>query len=69
MSPVLILGVGVVVVIGLIIVLRVNAFIALISAAIIVSLLAPGELADRRSHCRVRRRPSTTTARWVRHHA
>ncbi len=47
MSPLLILGVGIVVVIGLIIVLRVHAFIALISAAIIVSLLAPGEFAEK----------------------
>jgi GntP family gluconate:H+ symporter len=47
MSPLLILVIGIVVVIGLIIVLRVNAFIALISAAIIVSLLAPGEFADK----------------------
>jgi len=44
MSPLLILIIGVVVVIGLIIVLRVHAFIALITTAILVSLLAPGEL-------------------------
>ncbi|MFC1766920.1 gluconate permease, partial [Planctomycetota bacterium] len=49
MSPLLILLVGVVVVIGLIIVLRVNAFIALITAAIIVSLLAPGPAAEKMS--------------------
>ena len=47
MSPLLILGIGIVVVIGLIIVLRVHAFIALITAAMIVSLLAPGEFADK----------------------
>lgn len=41
--PFVCLGVGVVVVLGLIIVLKVNAFIALITAAITVSLLAPGE--------------------------
>jgi GntP family gluconate:H+ symporter len=53
MSPVLILVVGVVVVIGLIIVLRVNAFIALITAAMIVSLLAPGEFSDKISRVAV----------------
>ena len=47
MSPLLILVVGVVVVIGLIIVLRVNAFIALITAAILVSLLSPGEVSEK----------------------
>ncbi|MCA9122774.1 MAG: gluconate permease [Planctomycetaceae bacterium] len=36
------LGVGVAVVLGLIIALKVNAFIALISAAIVVSLMSPG---------------------------
>lgn len=44
MSPILILIIGVIVVIGMIIGLRVNAFIALITAAILISLLAPGEL-------------------------
>lgn len=38
---------GVAVVLGLIIVLKVNAFIALITAAIVVSLLAPGPLASK----------------------
>ena len=47
MSPLLILITGVVVVIGLIIVLRVHAFIALITTAILVSLLAPGELSEK----------------------
>ena len=47
MSPLLILIIGVVVVIGMIIFLRVNAFIALITAAMIVSLLSPGALADK----------------------
>ena len=37
------LAVGIVVVLGLIIGLKVNAFIALITAAIVVSLMAPGE--------------------------
>jgi GntP family gluconate:H+ symporter len=44
MSPILILIIGVIVVIGMIIGLRVNAFIALITAAILISLLSPGEL-------------------------
>ena len=43
----MILGIGVATVIGMIVILRTNAFIALISAALIVSLLAPGPLADR----------------------
>ncbi|QDU40185.1 Gnt-II system L-idonate transporter [Maioricimonas rarisocia] len=45
--PLLILAVGVATVIGMILVLRINAFMALITAAILVSLLAPGELADK----------------------
>ncbi len=44
MSPLVILIVGIVAVIGMIIGLRVNAFIALIAAAVLISLLAPGEL-------------------------
>jgi GntP family gluconate:H+ symporter len=47
MPPLLILGIGVAIVIGMIVVLRINAFIALISAALIVSLLAPGPLAEK----------------------
>ena len=47
MHPLLILGIGIAIVIGMIVVLRINAFIALISAALIVSLLAPGPLAER----------------------
>lgn len=43
--PLLILLVGIVIVIGGIVVLRVNAFVALITAAIAVSLMAPGEWA------------------------
>mgnify|MGYP006285101741 FL=1 len=46
-SPLLILVIGIVAVIGMILVLRVNAFIALITAAIVISLLAPGELAEK----------------------
>ncbi|MBN2314314.1 MAG: hypothetical protein JXM79_10320 [Sedimentisphaerales bacterium] len=47
MPPLLILGIGIAIVIGMIVVLRINAFIALISAALVVSLLAPGSLAER----------------------
>ena len=47
MDPLLILLIGVVVVIGMIIVLRVNAFIALITAAMLISLLSPGEPAEK----------------------
>ena len=43
--PLVILATGVAVVIGLILALRVNAFIALIVAAFVVSFMAPGELA------------------------
>lgn len=42
-GPLLILAVGIAIVIGMIVALRVNAFLALIAAAIVVSLLAPGE--------------------------
>ena len=45
--PFLILAAGVTVVLGAILVLRVNAFLALITAAILVSLLAPGPLDER----------------------
>jgi GntP family gluconate:H+ symporter len=41
----LILAIGIATVTGLIVVLRVNAFIALITAALVVSILAPGEWA------------------------
>ncbi len=41
--PLLILGIGIATVVGLILVLRLNAFLALLSAALLVSLLAPGE--------------------------
>ncbi|TWT66987.1 Inner membrane permease YgbN [Posidoniimonas polymericola] len=44
MSPLLVLAIGVAVVLGLILVLRLNAFLALIAAAVTVSFLAPGEL-------------------------
>ena len=42
MHPFIILAIGIAVVIGMILFLRINAFIALITAAIVVSLLAPG---------------------------
>ncbi len=45
--PLIILFVGVVTVIGMIIVLRLNAFIALITAAMLVSLMAPGALGEK----------------------
>jgi GntP family gluconate:H+ symporter len=41
LHPLIILGIGVVTVLGMIIVLRLHAFVALLTAAIIVSLLAP----------------------------
>ncbi|MEN6427007.1 MAG: SLC13 family permease [Phycisphaerales bacterium] len=45
--PLIILAVGIAIVIGMIVVLRVNAFLALITAAMVVSLLSPGPFADR----------------------
>ncbi len=45
--PLVILALGIGIVIGAIIVLRVNAFIALVAAAIAVSLCAPGELGQK----------------------
>jgi len=47
LHPLVILLIGIVVVVGMIIVLRVNAFIALIMAAIVVSLLSAGELGEK----------------------
>jgi len=46
-SPLAILVIGIVTVLALIIVLRVHAFLALITAAIVVSLLAPGDAVDK----------------------
>lgn len=43
MSPLMILAFGMAVVLGMILFLRINAFLALLTAAILVSLLAPGE--------------------------
>jgi GntP family gluconate:H+ symporter len=45
--PLITLAVGIAVVIGMIVALRINAFLALITAAIVVSLLAPGEFAEK----------------------
>ncbi len=42
LPPLAILALGIAVVLGMIVVLRMNAFLALITAAIVVSLLAPG---------------------------
>jgi len=44
-SPLLILLIGVAVVVAMVLVLRMNAFLALVCAALVVSLLAPGDLA------------------------
>lgn len=49
MSPLLILAIGVGIVLVSILWLRLNAFIGLITAAMVVSLLAPGETADKLS--------------------
>ena len=45
LSPWLIVGVGMLTVVGMILVLRLHAFLALISAALLVSFLAPGAAA------------------------
>ncbi len=47
MDPLIILLIAIIAVVGMIIVLRVNAFIALTTAAILVSLLAPGPAEDK----------------------
>jgi GntP family gluconate:H+ symporter len=47
MHPIAILLIGMVTILGAIVVLRVNAFLALIGAAILVSLLAPGDPAEK----------------------
>ena len=51
--PLMILAIGVLIVLGMIIALRINAFIALITAAIAVSLMAPGETAEKMSRVAV----------------
>ena len=47
LSPLWILVLGIAVVVGMIVVLRLNAFFAMVTAAIVVSLLAPGEVAEK----------------------
>ena len=47
LPPLAILLIGIMTVLTLIIVLRMNAFLALIAAAIVVSLLSPGAFADK----------------------
>lgn len=47
MHPYLIVIIGIMIVLGLIIFLRINAFIALISAALVVSFLAPGPINEK----------------------
>ncbi len=47
LSPIVILLVGIVSVVGLIVLLRLNPFLALLISAIVVSLLSPGELAGK----------------------
>ena len=45
--PLVVLAIGILIVLGLIIGMKVNAFLALITAAMVVSLLAPGSWATR----------------------
>ena len=45
--PLITLLVGLVIVIGMIVFIRINAFLALITAALVVSLLAPGDLSEK----------------------
>jgi GntP family gluconate:H+ symporter len=45
--PLIVLVIGIAIVIGMIVVLRINAFLALITAAIVVSLMAPGPFAEK----------------------
>ncbi|TWT58461.1 High-affinity gluconate transporter [Thalassoglobus neptunius] len=47
MDPLLILAIGIVTILGLILILKVNAFLALIVSAIVVSLLSPGAVEDK----------------------
>lgn len=51
--PLVSLGIGIAIVLGLIIGLKMNAFIALITAAMVVSMLAPGALGDKMSRVAV----------------
>lgn len=45
--PLIILAIGMATIVAMIVALRINAFFALITAALLVSLLAPGETADK----------------------
>ncbi len=47
LDPLVILAIGIVTIIGMIIVFRVNAFVALITAAMVVSLLSAGEVGEK----------------------
>jgi len=51
--PLLILVIGILTVIGMIVWLRIHAFLALITAALVVSLLAPGDIAEKVSRVAV----------------
>src|SRR3990172_4846301 len=53
LDPRWILLIGVVAVVGLILVLRLNAFLALVTAAMLVSLLSPGEWSEKISRVAV----------------
>jgi len=45
--PLIILAIGIAIVLGMIIALRINAFLALIAAAVVVSMLSPGALSEK----------------------
>jgi GntP family gluconate:H+ symporter len=47
MSPLIILLIGIILVVGMIVVLKVNAFVSLITSAMVISLLAPGNPEDK----------------------
>ncbi|TWU24627.1 GntP family permease [Bythopirellula polymerisocia] len=47
LSPLWILILGIAIVVGMIVVLRLNAFFAMVTSAIVVSLLAPGEVVEK----------------------
>ena len=53
LPPLLILAIGITTILGLIVVLRTNAFLALITAAILVSLLSPGAPSEKISRVAV----------------
>jgi GntP family gluconate:H+ symporter len=47
LNPIVILIIGVALLIAMMLILRLNAFVALITAAMVISLLSPGEFADK----------------------